>query len=130
MSRRFLTRAMAILLVLSMMGFGGWILALPAATEKAMAPPVPQQESDAMLASLKPKGQDRPLVAVIGINDATETTDYLVPTGILRRAGIADVMLLAIDEGQVRLNSPAFRRHPRVTFSAAFRIRRATASRF
>lgn len=103
MSRRFLTRAMAILIVLSMMGFGGWILALPAATEKAMAPPVPQQESDAMLASLKPKGQDRPLVAVIGINDATETTDYLVPTGILRRAGIADVMLLAIDEGHVRL---------------------------
>ena len=29
----------------------------------------------------------------------------------------------------VGMNSPAFRRHPRVTFSAAFRTRRATASR-
>jgi hypothetical protein len=28
------------------------------------------------------------------------------------------------------VNSPSFRRHPRVTFSAAFRTRRATASRF
>lgn len=116
MSRRFLTRALAILIVLSMMGFGGWVLALPATTEKAVAPPVPQQESDAMLASLKPKGQDRPLVAVIGINDATETTDYLVPTGILRRAGIADVMLLAIDEGQVRLY-PALTVEPDATIA-------------
>ncbi|MBX9456127.1 MAG: SIR2 family protein [Rhizobium sp.] len=30
----------------------------------------------------------------------------------------------------LRLNSPEFRRHPPVTFSAAFRTRRATASRF
>ena len=29
-----------------------------------------------------------------------------------------------------QLNSPEFRRHPQVRFSAAFRTRRATASRF
>ena len=34
------------------------------------------------------------------------------------------------DGKQGRMNSPAFRRHPRVTFSAASRTRRATASRF
>jgi putative intracellular protease/amidase len=55
-----------------------------------------------MLASLKPK-RERPLVAVIGINDATETTDYLMPTGILRRADVADVMMLATDPGPVQL---------------------------
>src|SRR5690606_24032813 len=31
---------------------------------------------------------------------------------------------------RVEVNSPEFRRHPRVTFSAAFRTRQATAFRF
>lgn len=44
-----------------------------------------------------------PLVAIIGINDATETTDYLMPTGILRRADVADVVTLATGPGPVRL---------------------------
>lgn len=52
--------------------------------------------------SLKPV-QERPLVAVIGLNDATEGTDYLMPAGILRRADIADVVLLAAEPGPVRL---------------------------
>jgi len=37
----------------------------------------------------------RPLIAIIGINDATETTDYLLPLGVLRRADVADVVSLA-----------------------------------
>jgi transcriptional regulator GlxA family with amidase domain len=40
---------------------------------------------------------------VIGINDATETTDYLMPTGILRRADVADVVMLATGPGPVQL---------------------------
>jgi putative intracellular protease/amidase len=47
-------------------------------------------------------------VAVIGINDATETTDYLIPTGILRRADVAEVAALATGDGPVRLY-PALR---------------------
>jgi transcriptional regulator GlxA family with amidase domain len=43
------------------------------------------------------------LIAIIGINDGTETTDYLMPYGILRRAGIADVVALATGPGPVRL---------------------------
>ena len=43
------------------------------------------------------------MIAIIGINDATETTDYLMPTGILRRADVADVMLLATGPGRVAL---------------------------
>ena len=31
-----------------------------------------------MLDALKPAKRERPLIAVIGINDATETTDYLM----------------------------------------------------
>ena len=47
------------------------------------------------MCALKPPKRQRPVIAVIGINDATETTDYLMPTGILRRADVADVLLLA-----------------------------------
>ena len=36
--------------------------------------------------ALKPPKRQRPVIAVIGINDATEITDYVLPTGILRRA--------------------------------------------
>ena len=43
------------------------------------------------------------VIAVIGINDATETTDYLMPTGILRRADVADVMLVSTRAGPVKL---------------------------
>ncbi len=51
-----------------------------------------------------------------GINDATETTDYLVPTGILRRADIADVVLLATGPGPVQL-FPALRVEPDATIA-------------
>lgn len=103
MSRSFFIRGGVALVVLSLAGFGGWMFSLPAATVSAEAPPVPQAETDAMLASLKPAKRERPLVAVIGLNDATETTDYLMPTGILRRADVADVTMLATGPDPVRL---------------------------
>ena len=105
----------AALIILSMAGFGAWLFSLPSATAVAVAPPVPQEEADAMLASLKPR-RERPLVAVIGINDATETTDYLVPTGILRRADVAEVMMLATGPGPVQLY-PALRVEPDATIA-------------
>ena len=70
-----------------------------------------------MLASLKPPKQERPLVAIVGINDATETTDYLVPAGILRRADVADVMMLATGPGPVQLY-PALKVVPDATIAA------------
>jgi len=103
------------LVVLSLIGFGGWVFSLPSATA-AKAPAVPQEEMDAMLAALKPPKRERPLIAVIGINDATETTDYLMPTGILRRADVADVMMLATGPGPVQLY-PALRVEPDATIA-------------
>ncbi|MEZ0171258.1 hypothetical protein [Microvirga sp. TS319] len=52
---------------------------------------------------MRPPKRPRPLIAVIGINDATETTDYLMPTGILRRADVAHVVALATKAGPVTL---------------------------
>ena len=105
-----------VLVLLLLAGFGGWVLSLPSATAAADAPLVPQEEADAMLAALKPPKRDRPLIAVIGINDATETTDYLMPTGILRRADVADVMMLATGPGPVQLY-PALTVEPDATIA-------------
>jgi transcriptional regulator GlxA family with amidase domain len=51
---------------------------------------------------------------IIGINDATENTDYLMPFGILRRAAIADVVALATAPGPVTLY-PALTVEPQAT---------------
>ena len=60
-------------------------------------------ETAAITEALRPPKRERPVVAVIGLNDATETTDYIMPTGILRRADVADVYLVASQAGPVRL---------------------------
>lgn len=80
----------------------GWIGSLPP-TPVSAAPSIAQAETNATLAALKPPKRVRPLVAIIGINDATETTDYLMPYGILRRAGVADVVALSTEPGPVTL---------------------------
>lgn len=110
-------RAIQIVIIAALMGlagFGVWILALPSAPAAAAAPPVPVQETRAALAALKPPKRPRPLVAIIGINDATETTDYLMPYGILRRADVAEVVAVATGPGPVELY-PALTVEPDVT---------------
>lgn len=89
----------------------GWMVSLPSAPAAARTQPVPQAEVDATLAALKPPKRTRPVIAIIGINDGTETTDYLMPYGILRRADIADVTALATSPGLVTLY-PALKVEP------------------
>lgn len=101
---------------LGLVGFGAWLMTLPSATPTVQAPPVPQEETRALLASLAPVRHRRPLVAVIALNDATETTDYLLPTGVLRRADVADVTMLATQPGPVRLYN-ALRVQPDATIA-------------
>jgi len=92
------------------------ILSLPTATPDRDAPPIPQEEINATIAALKPPKRERPLIAIIGINDATETTDYLMPYGILRRADVADVIALSTGPGPVTL-FPALRVEPDATIT-------------
>jgi putative intracellular protease/amidase len=95
---------------------GGWILSLPPAPSLGPAPPIAKEEADATLAALKPpkRERQRPLIAIVGINDGTETTDYLMPYGILKRAGVADVTALATKPGPVALY-PALKVAPEAT---------------
>ena len=82
---------------------GGWIFTLPPAPAFGAAPPIAKEEADATIAALKPPKRQRPLIAIIGINDSTETTDYLMPYGILRRADVADVVALGTKPGPMKL---------------------------
>ncbi len=93
---------------------GGWILSLPPAPSVAAPTPIAQQETDATIAALKPPKRRRPLIAIIGINDATETTDYLMPYGVLKRADVADVVTLATAAGPMTL-FPALKVEPLAT---------------
>jgi putative intracellular protease/amidase len=103
MKKRHLLWIAVAILIAGAAGFAGWLFTRPPATAVAAAPAIPQEEAEATLAALKPPKRERPLIAVIGINDATETTDYLMPTGILRRADVADVMMVATGPGRVAL---------------------------
>ncbi len=82
---------------------GTWLLSLPAAPARGTAPAIAREESEATIAALKPPKRQRPLIAIVGINDMSETTDYLMPFGILKRADVADVVTLATQPGPVRL---------------------------
>lgn len=99
--------------LLAAMG-GAWIFSLPPASAPRAAPPIAKDEADAAIAALKPPKRQRPLIAIIGINDATEITDYLVPYGILRRADVADVVALATGPGLMNLY-PALKVEPQAT---------------
>ncbi|WP_296747502.1 DJ-1/PfpI family protein [Mesorhizobium sp.] len=94
-----------------------WLLSLPSSSLVVAQPPIAATEAEATLAALKPPKRQRPLVAVIGINDGTETTDYLMPYGILRRADVADVVALATQPGPMQLH-PALRIKPDATTTA------------
>jgi putative intracellular protease/amidase len=116
---RIATRIVLGAVALGCAGFGVWLASLPPAPAPAAAaaPAVPDDETAMTLAALRPPKRARPLVAIVGINDATETTDYLMPYGILRRAAVADVMALSTEPGPITLY-PALRVAPDATIAS------------
>lgn len=48
-------------------------------------------------------GRDRPVVAILAHNSGAETTDFMVPYGVLSRSGAAQVVALAPESGTVPL---------------------------
>jgi len=113
--RHLLWSALGVVALLIAIG-GGWIVSLPPTSSVAVPPAIAQDEHDAMIAALKPPKRQRPLIAIIGINDATETTDYLMPYGILTRAEVADVVTLATAPGPVTL-FPTLKVEPHATIA-------------
>ncbi|MHC4054349.1 DJ-1/PfpI family protein [Bradyrhizobium sp. 25ACV] len=95
---------------------GTWLFLLPGAPAQGTAPAISRDETEATLAALKPPKRKRPLIAIVGINDMSETTDYLMPYGILARADVADVLTLATQPGPVTLY-PALKVQPHATIA-------------
>ncbi|MDT2022309.1 DJ-1/PfpI family protein [Methylocella sp. CPCC 101449] len=101
--------------VLAALGGGAWLLSLPPAPAATVPAPIAQAETAAMIAALKPK-RPRPLIAIVGVNEGTEVTDYLMPYGILKRADIADVVALATKPGPMTLY-PTLKIEPEATIA-------------
>jgi putative intracellular protease/amidase len=114
-SRRLLWSVLGAVALVAVIG-GAWIYSLPTAPSVAAPPAIAQDEHDATIAALRPPKRQRPLIAIIGINDATETTDYLMPYGILTRADVADVVTLATKPGPVTLY-PTLKVEPQATIA-------------
>lgn len=62
-------------------------------------------------------GRERPLVAIVADNGGTETTDLIVPYGVLRGADVADVAIVSPHAGPVNL-MPALKIQPDTTIHA------------
>jgi len=114
MRRRRWTRVAIIVPTLAIGGFGAWLASLRPAPEARTPPIVSQTEMEDLVAALTPHKRTRPVVAILGLNDGTETTDYLMPYGILKRADVADVIALAMKPGTVQLY-PALQVEPQST---------------
>jgi transcriptional regulator GlxA family with amidase domain len=68
-------------------------------------------------AELRPLAVERRLVVLLAENAGTETTDLLVPHGILERSGAVDVLIVATEDGPVDL-MPALTIMPDMTIEA------------
>jgi putative intracellular protease/amidase len=67
----------------------------PARTEKPV--------SDALSVPSPKSGRSRPLIVVVGENAGAETTDFVIPYGVLKDSGVADVLSLSTGAGPVQL---------------------------
>lgn len=106
--------AVCALLALCFIGAGAVVLALPGARAPSDSPADDSDaERAALVAALRPPKRARPLVAVIANNSGTETTDFIVPYGVLRASGAADVFAVALRDEAVTM-MPALRIRPQL----------------
>lgn len=95
-------------------------------------PPTPadvagaEQHRQAFVDAMRPRRTGRPVVVVLALNDATETTDLLLPHAVLERANVADVVVVAPRAGDVRLY-PALRVRAEMDFATFERAHPAGA---
>jgi transcriptional regulator GlxA family with amidase domain len=68
------------------------------------AAPIEEAEHARTIDGLRPPKRQRPVIAIITLNDATEVTDLLVPYGVLSRAKVADVSVVAERAEPIRLH--------------------------
>jgi putative intracellular protease/amidase len=62
-----------------------------------------EREKQAFVEALKPRGAGKAVIALAASNEGTEMTDLLLPHAVLRRAGVAEVQIVAPRAGRVKL---------------------------
>jgi len=75
------------------------------------------EEHQRTIDALRPPKRERPLIAVLADNAGTETTDFLVPYGVLVASEVADVVAVAPESGPIEL-MPALRVAPQQTLES------------
>ena len=87
------------------------------ATRANVARAHPAEPRDLALKLATPKnGRTRPMVVVLADNAGTETTDFVVPYGVLKESGVADVVTVSTGPGAVAL-MPVLRILPDMTIA-------------
>ena len=107
-----LTRRMAV--ISTVVGLGG--LALGARTVAAQEALIASSMFDASnnpdpekIAPYKARfGRTRPLVAVVGLNEGTVISDFVIPFGVLARSDVADVVSVSVKSGPVKMQPLTF----------------------
>lgn len=87
-----------------------------AATDAAPAPPDVNERAQT-IAALRPLMRTRPVVAVLGSPDGAETTDLIVPYGVLRQSGLAEVTVVSPTTAVMQL-MPALNIRPQMDLAA------------
>jgi putative intracellular protease/amidase len=80
-------------------GTGAGVQVAPTPVNAAMA----ECQAQAFVEALKPRRSGKPVVAVLALNEGTETTDFLLPHAVLQRAGVVDLQVVAPRRGRVFL---------------------------
>ncbi len=78
-------------------------IAFVSQSPRALAAPPPATATDRLNLPPPKPGHARPLVVILADNAATETTDFTIPYGVLKDAGVADVVSVSMRPGPVRL---------------------------
>src|SRR3954468_6951626 len=94
-------------LVASAAAVSGLTLNIPAASARELPDrPAAVDRADAIAPEVidryQPRfGRKRPVVVVIGLNEGSEITDFMVPFGALARSGVAEVLSVSTVAGPV-----------------------------
>lgn len=123
-----MVRRLAIAAAILVLAGGFLSLALPDPERGASAlAPIDAAEHAETLTALTPR-RTPPIVAVLGLNDGTETTDFLIPYGVLRESGAAEVTAVATQPGPLSLH-PVLTIQPQAT-TAEFDARHPAGADF
>ncbi|MDB5471464.1 MAG: ThiJ/PfpI domain protein [Caulobacter sp.] len=81
------------------------VVALAPVRAEAQAQPQIQGEAErpVIVLPVPRAGRARPLVAVVADEDGAETTDFLIPYGVLKESGVAEVVALSTGPGPLQL---------------------------